>query len=168
MIARKGVCINDPSVRTMTDLQWKFEYLALQRRDVEHVQLLQLIQDRVVDMLGLNVGGVVREGFDYKVPLSLLIGNPEMLKTVFEQAQQAARAEDVTNDDSFDEFSRQLMEATKPDEAVGDITPFATPIDVDAVEYKNPYLYSDEYQSALATLVELKPGKGARILSEDG
>jgi hypothetical protein len=152
----------------MTDLQWKFEYLALQRRDAEHAQMIQIIQDRIVDMLGLNVGSVVREGFDYKVPLSLLVGNPEMLKTVFEQAQQAAQADDAVNDNSFDEFSKQLMEATRPGEDIGDIVPFAVPIDTNAVEYKNPYLYSEEYQSALTTLVELKPGKGAKVLLEDG
>lgn len=181
-MARKGVVINDPSVQSMTAMQWFFEYYALRRKEREQNQLLQGLvmagRKLAVKLLGLDLQSYVEgapESDDF-IPLSLLVGQPEVLRAVMEQAEEEADGYAAGNDDDFDAMSKQLMEASsgmKADD--GDMIPIISePLNLDEDMRRNSYMYTDEYKHMLDTLVsprsrpEDHDQRPARIKFTDG
>lgn len=170
-MSRKGVVINDPSVRTMNDTQWAFEYNAILKREQQYMDimpgLMKVIRQMIVDILGLDIGKVVKDDFEYVVPLTALTGTPELISAMLDRAKQEAGTQDAVDDDDFDTLSKTLMEQTAPDSDYedGDILPFAEPIDTESDSYVNAYLHSDEYQAMFAKLVQ--PRGGVQIMDTD-
>lgn len=165
--------ISDPSVQRMTDAQWLFEFYSLRKREErkseETVELLKGLRQMVVDLLGLNVGRLVSEDedFEFTVPHGILTAHPEVLNFLVEEATKKSKEKSAAEDDDFEAFSQQLMNATRPDADPGDMAPIIEDIDITDDKYVNAYMHSEEYKRIAEKWI--KPRKGVTIVSdEDG
>lgn len=137
MLGRKGVLISDPSVSAMTDAQWVFEYRALQAKRKEEIEdrkeVLEVQQRMLKAFLGLDIVKQADDEVERWIPLSLICGNPDLLKTIFEENEREEGARDALNDPEFDEWSERLAKGEldetdlwpveDSDESIVDFTP---------------------------------------------
>lgn len=111
----------------MTTAQWIFEMRALEARDRAQVDLItsafqagvSSLKTLMVGLLGLRWGTEKDEaGEPMWVPLSHIVGRPEMLKTMFEAQEKSERVDDAVGDEAFDAWSSQLAKGD-----LGDLGP---------------------------------------------
>jgi len=122
----------------MTWAQWVLEYNALMaketaemERSVDHSRMmLRAFKTLMVGLLGLKFTGASSSEDALAdanfVPLSLLTGQPEVLKHYMEEAEKEAGTEEALQDEAFEEFSAGLhkkLQGKDPGMDLGDIEP---------------------------------------------
>ena len=130
-MARKGLLVSDPTVRTMTPAQWLFEYYALQdREEKETERYLKGLKGILVNVLGLNLKSNAANqhlspekrfeaDLNEYTPLVLLAGNHHLLNKHFEDINQTSGLGDITGqstvpDDQYEEQSKAIMDDMEP------------------------------------------------------
>lgn len=129
--------MSDPSVAAMTEMQWAFEYEALQQRRREDLDLLEAVfkglRAMLTDLFGLDMARYVtpaldgadddtrrgREHAPYVVPASFLWGRPDALEHYRKEAEREVTSALAAKDEAMDDFSDALLTAL---EKGGDIT----------------------------------------------
>lgn len=138
MLGRKGVLISDPSVAAMTDAQWIFEAYSLREVDKEKTHMFEAARDMLMSLLGLNLFRRPGDAEDSYMPLSLICGNPHVLKSLFEEKESGGRVAEALEDKDFDEWSEQM--------AAGDFDDDMVPLDEPTIDFtsRSPTLTFDE------------------------
>ena len=130
-MARKGVLVSDPTVRSMTRAQWLFEYNALQEKETRETErFLKGIKGILINVLGLNFKSSAvhkdetpdkRFEADLKeyTPLVLLAGNHHLLDKYFKDIEDVHGLGDITGqstvpDDQFEAQAKAIMDDMEP------------------------------------------------------
>ena len=107
----------------MTDAQWIFELKSLQAVDEEKTQVFKAARSMLVSLLGLNLFKRVGDHEDAFMPMSLICGNPHILKSLFEENEKDAQAADALEDEEFDAWSEQMAMGNLDDDMIPDEEP---------------------------------------------
>ncbi len=131
VLASKGILASDPSVQSMTQVQWYFEFAALKRAERRQIELgLKLFKSTMISLLGLNrlkptredgttksVEELTQEEKESYLPLVMWTAHPELLKKVSEQLDEEAAIDTAQSDKDYE----KLVEAI--DAMDGDMDP---------------------------------------------
>lgn len=101
----------------MTEAQWMLEYHALRSKEKDQVDLAKTVflrfQEMLSDILGLNVVHDTRkdksEGVRPFVPMSLLVGRPEIMQEYLKGLERGAAEDEGAADESFEKLSQQIQ-----------------------------------------------------------
>jgi hypothetical protein len=123
--------------------QWLFEHKAMRRRDREVVDIagtfmemgLKSLRELLINLLGLNLvhrsaaeaeaekrGEELPKDFTPFVPLSFIVGRPDVVSKLQEEYAQADQASRATKDATFDAWSRELQRRLESGD-MGDMEP---------------------------------------------
>ena len=153
-MARKGILVSDTSVQHMTDMQWLFEFYALNERDkTAHettVQIFKLARRELISLLGLDTVKLLDMPEDGFIPFAWLAGNPESLSFWREQGEKAEASIAAGENKDFDAMSDALLKAAQ----TGDMSPIIPNSGISDEELlKDPYLHSEEYKRVLENML---------------
>lgn len=121
----------------MTWEQWVFEYASLKRKESQDAELITTImetsshsiRETLIGLLGLNLVPKTQvEPSDTTpfVPMSFLVGRPEIMKRLLDDLQNEERVE-ARPDDEFEAFSRDLQARLESGDDFGDMEPVIGP-----------------------------------------
>ena len=129
----------------MNDAQWIFEAYALNKRQADEekmqISILQAQRQMLSRLLGLDLVQRVGEESDQFIPLSILCGQPEVMKAVLEEAEAESKIPSALEDPEFDEMSERM--------AMGDFSDLIpiegdTFLPVDQAEYSPRLSFDDD------------------------
>jgi len=104
----------------MTRAQWVMEYIGLQERETALAETVGTVytnsfrglRDLLIMLLGLKFKvspeDADPDAFPEFTPMSLLVGRPEVMKTLIEKEEKEEAAKEATEDEKFDEWSKKL------------------------------------------------------------
>lgn len=164
--------MSDPSVQTMTEAQWLFEYHALRMRDEEQHKLFgemfRGLREMLVRVFGLDIVRFAKGPNEKEadpdaatpyVPASLLWSRPEALQYFQKQAEAEQATESAISDETFDRFSEELLRMANagidPTRPASSATP--QPV-LSPEEQRQRYWSSPEVRAELDRIA--KPRKG--------
>ena len=106
-MTKRQIPIGDPRVKNLNDTQWVFELEAMNKEDTDHYKDLskisEMVKEQLANMLGLNVIPIEDPNTGYLrmpepdefVPLSLLLGNDQVLEHAKKQLDEFYTQENV-------------------------------------------------------------------------
>lgn len=174
----------------MTNEQWLFEYYAQAQKDRElaeftnHVMktATHIVRETLIGVFGLNL--IHRADVDERreedgeefstpfVPMSYLVGRPEIMKDLVEKYQKAEAAEKEIEspDEDFDAYSRELQHRLESGD-YGDMEPIISDdygTEEERAERMKLHWQSDDMQQMLVSLGVTPRSVPEELLKDEG
>ena len=144
--------------------QWVFEARGLQKKEQSEAEAriamaescITIGRDMAINLLGLNILTMGKPQEKDKplniVPLAMMVGHPEVLQALLEEAKKGEGEIAASEDDVFEALSSQLHQQLKTGQSdlPGDMIPLLTSDDFQLDQ--NSYWNSEEVQAQLHTM----------------
>ena len=154
--------LSDPSVQAMNWEQWLFEALAIKKKEEAEVEYqttmatgaFEALQKMLISLLGLDAFAPKSENSKLPkvLPLSMIIGHPEVLNALMEAAKKDEGEQSASEDETFEALSSQLHQQLKTgsSDLPGDMVPLLT--DENFALDRNAYWNSIDVQQMLGSM----------------